>query len=654
VTAKPLALPASSQTEFISRLVGLFRLRDWYKSKLAFAIAAALLLCPSIELSELLAIAVGISAWAGFGYAMNEIADAPTDQRAGKRNKAVGLPLSAQAFALSFAACTAITASLLWAVDIWSPLLILAGLTLAWAYSAPPLRLKERGLAGVLAGAIAQWSLPVLAIAAAQPSIWTRADVAAYALTGFFLGIRWMVIHQVEDEFRDRVSGVRTFANLGGYVQKLTLLAFLAEAVFLALTLYLTWPHSALASYALLFWVVTGFGIREGKLKLRERLLVYRDAPLAGFYFLALPLVLVLGRTLGIDHFSATAWLMPALAVVCVRTLVYHVRKKSDLDRSDTQQPAQRALPYSMDRIGLKAAQEAALQSIQTGQNPEGGFEVLVSADPNFTDAQALRAVFETAIVAGLLQPFAQRNDVAVTLQRCRSFLQVERETSGVWKYFGKGSVIAPDVDASACCLLVLSPDHADAEIVQRILSNADANGLVLTWFLDRAGEPPYRNSVDPAVNANVFILLCQRGIEAPAILKYLIEFLNSDQSSAGTTYYHSPFYFLYALSKARIRLDESAMSCIEQRVLSLIKSREELGILETALACATLAACGAPVAMREPLIRKILATQQNDGGWPAEPLATGVNRVRYYYGSRAVTSAFCLEALASAEEFGD
>lgn len=278
---------------------------------------------------------------------------------------------------------------------------------------------------------------------------------------------------------------------------------------------------------------------------------------------------------------------------------------------------------------------------------------MLVSADPKFANSQALRTVFETAIVAGLLQPFVEKKHVALTLQRCRNFLQAEREVSGLWKYFGKGSVIAPDVDATACCLLVLPPDDADAATLQRILSNCDSDGFVLTWFLDRADEPPYRNSLDPSVNANVFILLCQRGIESPAILKLLLDFLGSPQSKVSTTYYYSPFYFLYALSKVKTHLSESVVSSIKQRVLDLCKSHKELGVLETAQACVTLAACGTPAVLREPLVRRILSTQQIDGGWPAEPLASGVNRVRYYYGSRAVTSAFCLEALASCEDCG-
>jgi hypothetical protein len=288
---------------------------------------------------------------------------------------------------------------------------------------------------------------------------------------------------------------------------------------------------------------------------------------------------------------------------------------------------------------------------INTRQTPAGGYDVLVSTDPRFGNATEVRCVFDTAVVARLLQPWASREDIAKTLRRCQDFLRSERESSGLWRYFGRGSVIAADVDDTACCLLALPPDAAESAILERILSNREADGPVLTWFLDRSDGPPYRNVFDPAVNANLCMLLRQQGVDAPAILGFLQEYLFQRQFLNGTAYYPSPFYFLYAFSRVADQLGPQVLKRIESEVLDLLTSRREAGVLEIAQACSVLAFCGAPSTVLRPLLQRILAAQRADGGWSPEPLAWAMNRARYYYGSRAVTTAFCLEALAAAQE---
>jgi hypothetical protein len=468
-----------------------------------------------------------------------------------------------------------------------------------------------------------------------------------------------MNIHQLSDEFWDRVAGVRTFANLGGPVEKLSCAAFAAETGFLLATLIMAWPHSKFAAAALAAWAVSAALLRGRMLSLRGRLLSYRDAPLAGYYFLALPMALIMGAVPAIQTSRAGILVCPALAVAAARWLVLF--RKRQLGRKQRLGPIGPAggdaaghSPTEETRgtngSGLEPAREAALTWIQTRQTPAGGYNVLSSVDPKFGDAMELRCVFDTALVARLLEPWARREDVASTLQRCRDFLKAEREPSGLWRYFGRGSVIAADVDDTACCLLVLPPDGSESAILDRILRNSDTEGSILTWFLDRGDEPPYRNGVDAAVNANVYMLLRQRGIEPPAILGQLLECLFRRHFLQGTAYYPSPFYFLYALSRVSDHLNSEVVARIEKEALELLTSPRVTGVMETAQACSTLASCGTSPAVREPLLKRILATQLADGGWAPEPLTLGMNRVRYYYGSRAVTTAFCLEALATAE----
>jgi len=633
-------------------LVRLARIRDWYRSKLPFAIATALLLVPAVDLATLVAVTASIAAWGAFGFGLNEIADYPSDLRAGKQNRSEGLTPASQGLFLALTGGAALGLSLLWAADFWAPVIVLAGFGLAAAYSLRPFRLKERGLLGVIAGAAAQWSFPVLAIAAAEPAGWQRSEDLAFACTGFFLGVRWMNIHQLGDELWDTVSGVRTFANLGGPVAKLSSAAFAAEVGFLLATLMLAWPHSMTAAAALALWVVSGILPMRRKLTFRQRLLSYHDAPLAGYYFLALPLTLAMSAVPVGRTFPLAVWFCPALAVAVARSVIIFGRRQSlggpDGVKTDSLWAVQ---PRLLEGTGLESAKEAALAWISTRQTRAGGYDVLVSTDPKLSSAMEVRCVFETATVARLLQPWASREDIAKTLRRCQDFLRSEREPSGLWRYFGRGSVIAADVDDTACCLLALPPDSSESGILARILFNREADGPVRTWFLDRGDDPPYRNGVDPAVNANLYMLLRQRGVDAPAILGFLQEYLFQRQFLNGTTYYASPFYFLYAFSRVADHLRPEVVKRIASEVLDLLTSRREAGVLEIAQACSALASCGAPSTVLRPLLQRILAAQLSDGGWSPEPLAWAMNRARYYYGSRAVTTAFCLEALSAAQE---
>lgn len=50
---------------------------------------------------------------------------------------------------------------------------------------------------------------------------------------------------------------------------------------------------------------------------------------------------------------------------------------------------------------------------------------------------------------------------------------------------------------------------------------------------------------------------------------------------------------------------------------------------------------------LRAALLERVRSGQLADGGWPAHPLAWGWRgRRRLWYGSRAVTTALCVEAL--------
>jgi GT2 family glycosyltransferase/4-hydroxybenzoate polyprenyltransferase len=281
-----------SDPPVLLRSMALARWRGWMQSKLPFLTAAALLLDPSLTAPLALAVMGTIAAGAAFGYAANEVADRASDERAGKPNRAASLPPAAWGAFLLIAATVALGLSLVWAADAAGTILVAASLALAAAYSCPPLRLKERGRSGLVAAASAQWGLPVLAVASVEPAGWAQPAAWSVCLLAMALGTRWIAIHQLRDAASDRRAAVRTWASGGRDLSRVLWAALACELLLLALTLALTWPRALPAAVALAVWTVSAMLARSHLGSLAERLVRYEEAPLAGYYFLLLPLAL--------------------------------------------------------------------------------------------------------------------------------------------------------------------------------------------------------------------------------------------------------------------------------------------------------------------------------------------------------------------------
>lgn len=612
----------------------LARPRSWFLSKIPFAAAAGLVVVPEAPLARLLGMIAAVVAWGAFGFGLNEIADRHCDARAGKTNRAAGLTRTSRIGFLLFTGGAALWLSAISAADLAAPMLVLAGLGLAAAYSAPPLRMKERGFAGIVAAAVNS-GLPVLAVAAVEPRGWLRPAALSFALLGLAIGVRSMGVHQRNDALKDRAAGVRTYASLGRPIVRLIYAAFATELVFLAGALVLAWPQSIDAAATLGVWVATAALFQNPVKGFRGRMLRHVDAPLAGYYYRAFPAVMLLSRTTPLS-----LWYRAGLAALFAHVLAATVRRR----RAGRERPAAEP-PHAVPPQPI----HAALAFLTERQRSTGEFQVVVGRDPTLQDGIALRCVFETAFVARILEPWASDDRVALLLERARAFLRVEREPSGVWRYFGRDSIIPADADDTACALLILPPEPGDGAVIDAILSNCDPQGAVLTWFLDPAYGPPFRNCVDACVNVNVYTLLRRRSIAAPKIRRYLEEVLFSRRFLEGSPYYPSPFFYLYVMGGLTDELGPRVSAQIEREIRHLLSRGPAPSSLESAMACATLIRCGADDALRRPLLERVRSDQRADGGWPAVPLCWGMGRGRAWYGSRELTTAFCLEAIGTA-----
>ncbi len=160
---------------------------------------------------------------AGLGYLSNDMFDREADREAGRRNGAA--ELSPGRLALTFALLLAAGLGpwvLYFPVDAVSASLLAAEAALLLAYSAPPVRLKDKGWMGAAADALYAHVTPALLAAYTFHALTGRVygDFGAFAaaLAGwqFFQGLRNILTHQLSDADNDRASGSATFVTRHG------------------------------------------------------------------------------------------------------------------------------------------------------------------------------------------------------------------------------------------------------------------------------------------------------------------------------------------------------------------------------------------------------------------------------------------------------
>ena len=146
-----------------------------------------------------------------YGYLVNDLGDRELDKRQGKANTfANDSPLKASLVVwlfllLSIAAGLRFVGNHLF-LPAW-----LCWVFISTAYSLKPIRLKERGKAGLLFVVLAQRVLPTLLIFFAfQHYQWL--DVVVITVYVFFRGLSSDINHQLEDLRQDAAAGAETFA----------------------------------------------------------------------------------------------------------------------------------------------------------------------------------------------------------------------------------------------------------------------------------------------------------------------------------------------------------------------------------------------------------------------------------------------------------
>lgn len=210
----------------LRKLRRLVRGEDWWQYKLppilavAYGTLLAARIAPAEAFGDLLALFGSAVLLSAAGYVANEASDVEPDLASGRGNRLAGLsPPRRWSLWLGLV----IAGCLPWLiVGLSAPGvgLLAAIVLLPVAYSVRPLRLKERGLGGLVTDAAQAHAVPALFVMAllGRSIAWGVPLALAVAAWSFLVGMRGILIHQLWTLDADRASHTRTFVVERGVV----------------------------------------------------------------------------------------------------------------------------------------------------------------------------------------------------------------------------------------------------------------------------------------------------------------------------------------------------------------------------------------------------------------------------------------------------
>ncbi|RSK45173.1 UbiA family prenyltransferase [Hymenobacter rigui] len=179
-------------------------------------------------LPKLLLLLVGLAVGATYVSAINDWTDRADDFAGGKSNLLSSKSGAFVALLIAGCVCVGLGIGLFLMQASWVSALLYLGSWIAFScYSWPPIRLKNRGLMGVIADAAGSHFFPQLLVVSvvaawsghAVPGIW-YGTVGGWALA---CGLRNILLHQLGDIKADEAAGVNTWVRKKGayFIQQL-------------------------------------------------------------------------------------------------------------------------------------------------------------------------------------------------------------------------------------------------------------------------------------------------------------------------------------------------------------------------------------------------------------------------------------------------
>ncbi|MGB5969190.1 MAG: phytanoyl-CoA dioxygenase family protein [Spirulinaceae cyanobacterium] len=688
----------------LGSLFNLLRGNDWwfYKIPPLLAIAYGEILrqgtLPQQSITTLLALLVSMFFVAAYGHVVNDIFDIQVDALAGKENRMAPLQRG-QRILLSLGLAVAGVIPW-WFIGFDSiPAVSLAAIYILLSiYPAPPLRLKERYIWGAVADAATVHAIPTLLVATVFSRLGATLQAGSNTLVivatawAFAVGMRGVLLHQIWDRENDLKSDVKTLATKFG-----------EESLRTGIN-YLVFPFEAILCGGLVIlisqtepWFLVPCTVYLGLLFFSTRYDEFDPSPsqkayviLHDFYEVWLPLSLLALLSVREPKFLILLALhitlfYPAIKqrlLVSVRSLAGKLKKlnasnqenQGSTPKSPAQQPGETFLESPSTDLEHRLAK--SVRFLAENQLDDGEFPTYEDADGKLSKFDS--SPFATSLILyslSFLRPDDSENKVKHLIDKGLQFLRQEMEFGGLWRYWSSNNpkhlTIPPDLDDISCISYILRANNIPfTDNTGFVLANQTKIGAFYTWILPRSIKSillnvitfgkalssseafwkiTVKSDVCCAVNSNVLLYLGERK-ETQNCIKYLIEVIQNNEEYQNTEFYLHNLSFYYMLSRAYYNGVKSlnvVKSLVIHRVLTFQQNNGSFGdVLLTALGVCTLLNLNYVSPRIDEAINFILNKQNPEGYWKRIAMFGG-KTTQHFFGSEALTTGFCVEALA-------
>lgn len=304
---------------------------------------------------------------------------------------------------------------------------------------------------------------------------------------------------------------------------------------------------------------------------------------------------------------------------------------------------------------------DKGVEYLATQQQKDGSFLSLSSPNPrNFSDARQYHTIFPVFLVLSCLGVLEETAKIQMIKRKAAAFLLSQKSEHWSFNYWVRDTKEAKqlpypdDLDDTFCALAALyqyNPKLIDGSAMAKIVTLLTAveekeGGPYRTWLVPPDAKKVWKD-VDLVVNSNIAYFLLLHDIRLPNSTAFIESAINT--SSYASPYYPSIYSIIYFISRF---YRGRKMKQIRDFLLSKRDSSGKwANPLYTALAVSSLINFGTPPAKLKKSVAYLIR-KQTKGSWKPYALCVDpeIDRKRYYAGSSAVTTAFCLEAMAKYE----
>lgn len=315
----------------MKNVISYLRIREWLDSKVTFmmGILLSFCFCINVEFDEAIvktaAYFLYISMFIAISYVVNDFSDIEIDKKAGKKKVIADMPKWLVWLSLIVMATIGNFLIIVCSENkVLCIVLIILTYFLGLAYSSMGIRFKERGIWGLVECSFAQRCMPLLLI----PVLFDFDSLLMMLLSGWVIlsfidGLRYIIIHQVNDLENDIAAGVNTYVRRKrGNYRKLIIGLLISEIIITFILFIPLWMSKTIIAVT---FILLNSGLEYciyvviQKYAKKDIFLTYDSVPMEAFYNILFPILI------GICMMSTDVrWAVVLLIIIaiCIKSFV--------------------------------------------------------------------------------------------------------------------------------------------------------------------------------------------------------------------------------------------------------------------------------------------------------------------------------------------